>query len=1197
MGQIDYQRIYKENQDDWKALTREPQKYEALLAGHYSDSNHFVYELLQNAEDERASKVVIEYYEDKLVFYHNGDPFDEGDVRGVSSMLMGTKDRNSGQTIGRFGMGFKSVFKYTYQPEIYSDAEAFRIENYLLPVEIKEKWNYRVEQQSVICKVGEKNYKPFDGEKHLTKIVIPFSKRNDKGELKPVSGKDVLEKLHGLNGEILLFLSYIRELHWTDKTSDKYATISLREIPEDKNLVVCGIEGSAYGGKEEISKYLRYKKVFDHPDMTDAEVSVAYKLNNRGDNINEMKDTDIWVYFPTRDNTELPFLIHGSFETAVSREKLMSPSDFNSDLFDKLGDLIAETMVDLQKRKLITQPFLRRTLMQAFNDEDENETIPGLKDKINEIFLTHPLLPERDGEYTYVGALRIPVPFRIAEFTDKAVFGGAFSEKLRFVAFNNERESYFTEYFLWLRDDLGLEIYNLLEMAADLKNIEVRQIGSSGTKYDELLNFYHFCADYMENVYATGLNYSRSGPYEQAIRKCLPNAWNALREAPIILNAEGKIIPAYQDEQEKAYLGSSSKYKSVVASAIVNKTVATDMLQLMRDGFQISEFNNFQYVKEKILKKYAVEPGENLAYETEDHTKEYIEDITQLLQLVEDASGEEALDEIREMVSSAFIIKVIDPEYDDIYSYPEVAYMSMSDEGIDQTIYYAPVKLHGDELYDFDAYQVDEDFYREHGLSLTSLKKLGLITSPFSAGPTEHEGRGQDHWRTVDCTINKTSCRLHPNARIDDSNSNILYIVKDKDSELAKQKSRELLKLLLCHAHQLKGEIWRYKDYRIKRTERAGILSYTQSMIMTCAWLYGNDGELHKITELSKYDLSTEIYGAVINNDTAYQILGFKITEQDTTADAFKQVEALDRRDKMILLKQLARELGKSIGDGEVQEEVDEDEDATFDPNAWMDNEFPVHRVRNFDTLIQHVREQFFCADPIRYREVWRSIRVSKSPKTVRAYAIGMYTNEGQVKLCQMCRKPADFVDAVEIANYGMELPQMHLCLCGNCSSRYKQLRDADKEGFKQKMKAALLGLDIEEEEDSYEIVLNSDATLYFTQTHIAEIQTLLRLIDEYGLPNDDTVTDEGMGAIVGGPLQHPARKKAVTDIEKHKDIHEEQVVKDGGYITYRKVLTGESVDTMIQADKFPLHKQMVGKKVGDVVMLMGKKYEITDIL
>ena len=69
MGKINYQKIYTTNKDEWKALTREPQKYEALLAGHYSESNHFVYELLQNAEDEKADRVVIEYYDDKLVFY------------------------------------------------------------------------------------------------------------------------------------------------------------------------------------------------------------------------------------------------------------------------------------------------------------------------------------------------------------------------------------------------------------------------------------------------------------------------------------------------------------------------------------------------------------------------------------------------------------------------------------------------------------------------------------------------------------------------------------------------------------------------------------------------------------------------------------------------------------------------------------------------------------------------------------------------------------------------------------------------------------------------------------------------------------------------------------------------------------------------------------------------------------------------
>ena len=120
----------------------------------------------------------------------------------------------------------------------------------------------------------------------------------------------------------------------------------------------------------------------------------------------------------------------------------------------------------------------------------------------------------------------------------------------------------------------------------------------------------------------------------------------------------------------------------------------------------------------------------------------------------------------------------------------------------------------------------------------------------------------------------------------------------------------------------------------------------------------------------------------------------------------------------------------------------------------------------------------------------------------MRAYAVGMYTNDSQVKMCQMCRKPSAYVDGVEIANFGMELPQLHLCLCRNCSSRYRQLRDSDKEGFKEKMRAALLGLDIQAAADSYEIILKKDASLSFTQTHIAEIQTLLRLMDEYGLPD-----------------------------------------------------------------------------------------------
>ena len=41
-------------------------------------------------------------------------------------------------------------------------------------------------------------------------------------------------------------------------------------------------------------------------------------------------------------------------------------------------------------------------------------------------------------------------------------------------------------------------------------------------------------------------------------------------------------------------------------------------------------------------------------------------------------------------------------------------------------------------------------------------------------------------------------------------------------------------------------------------------------------------------------------------------------------------------------------------------------------------------------------------------------------------------------------------------------------------------------------MKVSILSLNIEENSDEYEIQLDSDTSLYFTETHVAEIHTIL---------------------------------------------------------------------------------------------------------
>ena len=46
-----------------------------LQTDKYSEEVHFIYELLQNADDAEASYVKIELRDDRLLFVHNGHPF------------------------------------------------------------------------------------------------------------------------------------------------------------------------------------------------------------------------------------------------------------------------------------------------------------------------------------------------------------------------------------------------------------------------------------------------------------------------------------------------------------------------------------------------------------------------------------------------------------------------------------------------------------------------------------------------------------------------------------------------------------------------------------------------------------------------------------------------------------------------------------------------------------------------------------------------------------------------------------------------------------------------------------------------------------------------------------------------------------------------------------------------------------------
>jgi hypothetical protein len=161
------------------------------LLGHlYADRTHFIFELIQNAEDAGATSISFDVHEDRLEVRHDGRPFTEADVRGICGVAKSTKDLTS---IGKFGIGFKAVYAYTKTPRIYSGDEAFRIENYVHP--------YPIDPAGAVP--------PKPGE---TLFVFPLDTLADAEEIRAA--------LHALDPAALLFLRNLKQINGLTHNND-----------------------------------------------------------------------------------------------------------------------------------------------------------------------------------------------------------------------------------------------------------------------------------------------------------------------------------------------------------------------------------------------------------------------------------------------------------------------------------------------------------------------------------------------------------------------------------------------------------------------------------------------------------------------------------------------------------------------------------------------------------------------------------------------------------------------------------------------------------------------------------------------------------------------------------------------------------------------------------------------------------------
>ncbi|SHH81152.1 sacsin N-terminal ATP-binding-like domain-containing protein [Desulfofustis glycolicus] len=377
----DYDKIREDNIREYGQGTR----HLSFLGRLYTDRTHFVFELLQNAEDAGATRILFSLFDDRLEVTHDGRLFNERDVRGVCGVGEGTKAEDLTQ-IGKFGIGFKSVYAYTATPEVHSGGEGFRIENYVRPYAVTSK--------------------PA-GNSWTTLFVFPFNTE----EIAPETAcKEIGARLHNLSARTLLFLRRINEIEY--RLPNSTGGVYLREeIPRGPARQVSVIGQN--NGKEEEENWLIFERPLPVPGNSETvrvEVSFRLEAEDKGgkkpERIVKVKDSPLVVYFPTEKATRFGFLIQGPYRTTPSRDNIPKNDEWNETLVKETAELIGDILSEIKDLGLLSVSFLEALPIRTEDFPDDSMFYP-IVESVRNTLIKDELLPADDGSFVSAGNAKL----------------------------------------------------------------------------------------------------------------------------------------------------------------------------------------------------------------------------------------------------------------------------------------------------------------------------------------------------------------------------------------------------------------------------------------------------------------------------------------------------------------------------------------------------------------------------------------------------------------------------------------------------------------------------------------------------------------------------------------------------------------------------------------------------------------------
>lgn len=349
---------------------------DSLSSDLYTDSNRFIYELLQNADDSCKDgslvKVWIKLFDDNLVVAHTGSAFSDKDVRGICNVNNGTKKSDPNKT-GYKGIGFKAVFGQSKKVTIFSENEYFSFDS-----SYQHEWQWSGTQKEW----EEENDRKFELPWQIIPISTPKEEISSEIDqfiqnveanvatiikISKVNLEQTKEAIKEISDNVntFIFLKSICEITFEvvakdiikiNRENEHVITVQKNEesatrwLAKERNLQI----------PKEVMELLKDERNIPKKllEATSIQLTLAAKIGINGLSKLVKTDKKLYSYLPTEESKyDLPVLVNTSFLTTANRENLHVSSKWNQWIFREIAIKLFEWIAELVQGKYALQAY------------------------------------------------------------------------------------------------------------------------------------------------------------------------------------------------------------------------------------------------------------------------------------------------------------------------------------------------------------------------------------------------------------------------------------------------------------------------------------------------------------------------------------------------------------------------------------------------------------------------------------------------------------------------------------------------------------------------------------------------------------------------------------------------------------------------------------------------------------------------